>query len=187
MFGVRTSGERTRVVRSKGTGGGEGEPGGRKRGRPLTPSKRRERAENCSRHPRNTPAKLPRRAPQEPSSAPGAPAEPSGARSLPPPAPARAELGGCACGRSTSPPLAESILLRCRSRAGSGSPCPAGGGTQARSPARGSPGERRAGSILSGSHGPASTLGEETAPRAAPPPPAAPVPSAPAPARRPAA
>ncbi|XP_073892950.1 uncharacterized protein [Macaca fascicularis] len=56
--------------------------------------------------------------------------------------------------RRASPRLAQSILLRCRSRPGSGYPCPAGGGTQARSTARGSPGERRAGSILPGSHGP---------------------------------
>lgn len=43
-----------------------------------------------------------------------------------------------------------SILLGCRSRPVRGSPCPAGGRTQTRSPARESPGERRAGSILSG-------------------------------------
>lgn len=49
-----------------------------------------------------------------------------------------------------SPRLPRSILLRCRSRPGQGSPCPAGGRTQTRSPARGSPGERLAGSILPG-------------------------------------
>lgn len=50
-----------------------------------------------------------------------------------------------------SPRLPQSILLLgCRSRPGHGSPCPAGGRTQTRSPARGSPGERGAGSILPG-------------------------------------
>lgn len=43
-----------------------------------------------------------------------------------------------------------SILLGCRSRPRRGSPCPTGGRTQTRSPARGSPGERGAGSILPG-------------------------------------
>lgn len=107
------------------------------------PSNWRERAENCSRCPRGTPNQTPER----------------GALGVPAPcahrATARSELLSSrnSCRRRTSPRLAASILRRCRSRAGSGSPCPAGGSTQARSPARGSPGDHGAGSILPESHG----------------------------------
>lgn len=81
-------------------------------------------------------AKLLRGEPQEPSSAPGGPGCPGASF---PPAPHL----GC---REHPPPLPQPPGKRL--------PRPAGGRTQARSPARGSPGERGAESILPESHGP---------------------------------
>lgn len=109
--------------------------------------------ENCSHRPRRTPSQTPK------SGAPGAFLRAWGLQVS-----GRRVPGGHlpalnSCPRRASPRLATSILLRCRSRPGSGTPCPAGGGTQARSPARGSPGEHRAGSILPESHGPSVRAG----------------------------
>lgn len=145
VFGVR-SGEVTN--REIGDHGGDTE---RSRDRPFPPASGGSRGETAVAVPAVPVAKLLREAPQESSSSPRAPGVPAPCAR---PASARAELcSQNSCPRRASPRLAASILLRCRSRPGSGSPCPAGGSTQARSPARGSPGGRGAGSILPGSHG----------------------------------
>lgn len=163
------------MVRCRETRGCRGDPEGRSSGRPFLPASGGSGRKTAVADPVAPLAKLLRGAPQESSCSPGGPRCPdavSPSRHLPLP-------NSCPC--RASPRLAASILVRCRSRPGSGSPCPAGGGTQARSPARGSPGERGAGSILPRATDPASEQGEETSPRADPPPPAAPASPAPRP------
>lgn len=134
--------------RETGDDGGDTE---RSRGGPFPPAIGGSRGKTAVAVPAVPVAKLLRGAPQESSSSTRAPGVPAPCAR---PASARSELSSQnSCPRRASPRLAASILLRCRSRPGSGSPCPAGGSTQARSPARGSPGDRGAGSILPGSHG----------------------------------